>query len=125
MQVDAANILGWRKAGDSPIAPVGQVRINEYVTEDLGMFGDEVVRQIRILEPGKWSIWRKGEDGWALYQEGTTSLPVIPMVTYSNKVSELVSKLPLLLIANLNILHAQRQADLNHSLHVAALPILC
>ena len=125
LQVDAANILGWRKAGDSPIAPVGQVRINEYVTEDLGMFGDEVVRQIRILEPGKWSIWRKGQDGWALYQEGTTSLPVIPMaVTYSNKVSELVSKPPLLPIANLNILHAQRQADLNHSLHVAALPIL-
>ena len=125
LEVDAFNILGWRKQGDSPIAPVGQVRINEYVTEDLGMFGDEVVRQIRVLEPGKWSLWRKGENGWALYQEGTTSLPVIPMaVTYSNKVGELMSKPPLLPIANLNVLHAQRQADLQHSLHVAALPIL-
>ena len=125
LQVEAFNILGWRKAGDSPIAPVGQVRINEYVTEDLGAFGDEVIRQIRVLEPGKYSLWRKGEDGWALYQEGTTSLPVIPMaVTYSDKVSELISKPPLLPIANLNILHAQRQADLQHSLHVAALPIL-
>ena len=125
LEVDATNILGWRKAGDSPIAPIGQVRINEYVTEDLGMFGDEVIRQIRILEPGKWSLWRKGDDGWALYQEGTTSLPVIPMaVTYSNKVSELVSKPPLLPIANLNILHAQRQADLQHSLHVASMPIM-
>ena len=125
LEIDAANILGWRKAGDSPIAPIGQVRINEYVTEDLGMFGDEVVRQIRVLEPGKWSLWRKGEDGWALYQEGTTSLPVIPMaVTYSNKLGELMSKPPLLPIASLNILHGQRQADLQHSLHVAALPIL-
>ena len=125
LQVEAFNILGWRKAGDSPIAPVGQVRINEYVTQDLGAFGDEVVRQIRVLEPGKYSLWRKGEDGWALYQEGTTSLPVIPMaVTYSNKISELVSKPPLLPIAHLNILHSQRQADLQHSLHVAALPIL-
>ena len=125
LEIDAANILGWRKAGDSPIAPIGQVRINEYVTEDLGMFGDEVVRQVRVLEPGKWSLWRKGEDGWALYQEGTTSLPVIPMaVTYSNKLGELMSKPPLLPIASLNILHGQRQADLQHSLHVAALPIL-
>ena len=125
LEVDAYNILGWRKQGDSPIAPIGQIRINEYVTENLGTFGDEVVRQIRVLEPGKWSLWRKGEDGWALYQEGTTSLPVIPMaVTYSNKISELMSKPPLLPIANLNILHAQRQADLQHSLHVAALPIL-
>jgi len=125
IEVDAANILGWRKAGDSPIAPVGQVRINEYVTEDLGAFGDEVIRQIRVLEPGRYQLWRKGENGWALYQEGTTSLPVIPMaVTYSNKIGELTSKPPLLPIANLNILHAQRQADLQHSLHVAALPIL-
>jgi hypothetical protein len=45
-------------------------------------------------------------------------------VTYSNKLGELTSKPPLLPIANLNILHAQRQADLQHSLHVAALPIL-
>ena len=90
LEVDATNILGWRKAGDSPIAPVGQVRINEYVTEDLGLFGDHVVRQIRILEPGKWSLWRKGEDGWYLHDENTTSLTVIPLaVTYSNKVSEL------------------------------------
>ena len=125
IEVDAASILGWRKAGDSPIAPIGQVRINEYVTEDLGAFGDEVVRQIRVLEPGRYQLWRKGEDGWALYQEGLTSLPVIPMaVTYSNKIGELTSKPPLLPIANLNILHAQRQADLQHSLHVAALPIL-
>lgn len=125
LQVDAYNILGWRKQGDSPIAPIGQIRINEYVTENLGIFGDEVVRQIRVLEPGKWSLWRKGDDGWALYQEGTTSLADIPIaVTYSNKICELMSKPPLLPIANLNILHAQRQADLQHSLHVAALPIL-
>ena len=31
---------------------------------------------------------------------------------------------PLLAIANLNILHAQRQADLQHALHVAALPVM-
>ena len=50
---------------------------------------------------------------------------MIPLaVTYSNKVSELISTPPLLPIANLNILHAQRQADQQFALHVAAMPIL-
>ena len=52
-------------------------------------------------------------------------MPVIPLaVTYSGKVSELMSVPPLLPLANLNILHGQRQADLQHSLHVAAQPVM-
>jgi hypothetical protein len=125
LEIRADQILGFRKDGDSPLAQVNQIRINEYVTEALGAFGDTVVRQIRVLEQGKWSLWRKGEDGWALYQEGTTSLPVIPLaVTYSGKIGELMSKPPLLPIANLNIAHAQRLCDLFHSLHVASQPIM-
>ena len=125
LEVRADQILGWRKDGDSPLSPVNQVRINEYVTEPVGQFGEKVVRQIRVLEQGQWSVWRKGDDGWYVHQKGETSLPVIPLaVTYSAKQSELISKPPLLPIANLNILHSQRQADQQFSLHVAAMPIL-
>lgn len=125
LEIRADQILGWRKDGDSPLAKINQIRINEYVTENLGAFGDKVVRQIRVLEQGKWSTWRKGDNGWTVHEEGATSLPVIPLaVTYSNKLSELMSKPPLLPIANLNILHSQRQADQQFSLHVAAMPIL-
>ena len=125
LEVRADQILGFRKEGDSPLAKVNQIRINEYVTEPLGTFGDKVIRQIRVLEQGKWSTWRKGENGWVMYQEGTTSLPVIPLaVTYSGKLNELMSKPPLLPISNLNLLHAQRQADQQFALHVAAMPIL-
>lgn len=125
LEITAPQILGWRKDGESPLSPVNQIRINEYVTEPVGTFGEKVVRQIRVLEQGKWSVWRKGDDGWYVHQQGTTSLPVIPLaVTYSGKQSELISKPPLLPIANLNILHSQRQADQQFSLHVAAMPIL-
>jgi hypothetical protein len=125
LEVRADQILGFRKEADSPLAPINQIRINEYVTEPLGLFGEQTIRQIRILEQGSWSIWRKGEGGWYQHQSGETSLPVIPLaVTYSNKVSELMSKPPLLPIASLNILHSQRQADQQFSLHVAAMPIL-
>ena len=75
MHVRPDQVLGWRKEGDSPLAPINQIRINEYVTEPLGAFGDRVVRQIRVLEQGNWSVWRKGDNGWYVHQEGTTSLP--------------------------------------------------
>ena len=126
LEIKAKQILGWRKDGDSPLAPVNQIRINEYVTEPLGMFGETVERQIRELFQGGWRVWRKGDKGWYVHQEGTTSLPVIPLaVTYSKKVSELVSEPPLRPIADLNILQSQRQADQQFSLHVASMPILC
>jgi hypothetical protein len=123
--IAAADILGWRAGDDSPIAPITQVRINRYVTEPVGPFGEKVVREILVLSPGAWETYRKGDGGWSKHSEGTTSLAGIPLcVTYSAKVAELISKPPLLPIAQLNILTAQRLADLQHALHVAALPIL-
>jgi hypothetical protein len=62
---------------------------------------------------------------WVKVGGGDISLDTIPLaITYSNKVEELISKPPLLPIAHLNLLHTQRQADLSHSLHVAAQPVL-
>ena len=126
---DAKSILGWRRDEASPIAPITMIRLNEYVSQPLGEFGDQMVRQIRVLEPDRWRVYRMNgqsdADGWSVVEEGTNSLGIIPLTTtYSNKLAEFISKPPLLSIADLNILHAQRQADLQHSLHVAALPIL-
>ena len=125
INVQSKNILGWRKDESSPISPISQIRINEIVSEPLGSFGDQMVRQIRVLENGSWKVYRQLDDEWYIYQEGETTLGKIPLaVTYSSKEGELISKPPLLPIANLNIAHGQRTADLSHSLHVAALPIL-
>ena len=134
-QVDAKQIIGWRFEEGNPLAPVNQVRINEYVSVPFGEFGDKTIRQIRVLEPGKYRVFRResdrdvetgsGSDGWYVHEEGNISLPVVPLaVTYSQKLQDFVSTPPLLAIANLNISHAQRNADLQHSLHVAAMPIL-
>lgn len=48
--------------------------------------------------------------------------PLVPI--YSNRRGMLRSQPPLLDIANLNITHYQRQADLIHALHIAAMPTL-
>jgi hypothetical protein len=134
-KVDAKQIIGWRFDNDNPLAPVQQVRINEYVSVPLGEFGDRTIRQIRVLEPGRYRLYRReadrstntpgGDEGWYIHEQGEISLDMVPMsVTYAEKITEFVSTPPLLSVANINISHAQRNADLQHSLHVAAMPLL-
>ena len=59
-----------------------------------------------------------------MHEEGTISLDVVPLALTYKPEGDFVSSPPLLSIANLNISHAQRSADLAHSLHVAAMPIM-
>ena len=135
-QVDAKQIIGWRFDEGNPLAPVNQVRINEYVSVPFGEFGDKTIRQIRCIEQGKFRVFRReadrnvesngsGSQGWYVEEEGPISLDVIPLaLTYSQKLSDFVSAPPLLSIAHLNISHSQRNADLSHGLHVAAMPVM-
>ena len=135
-QVDAKQIIGWRFDEGNPLAPVNQVRINEYVSIPFGEFGDKTIRQIRVIEQGKYRVFRReadrnvesngsGSQGWYVEEEGPISLDVIPLaLTYSQKLSDFVSAPPLLSIAHLNISHSQRNADLSHGLHVAAMPVM-
>ena len=144
VHVDAKQILGFRRLNEVyQSQPITQVRINELVSEAEGPFGDRTLRQIRVLEKGRYAIYRRRGDGpysrqldktqvdnnsgWVKYAEGEMRpVDTIPLaITYSNKIGELISKPPLLPIAHLNILHTQSQADLSHSLHVASQPVLC
>ena len=130
-------ILGWRTATDSASSELSQVRIREQVVEPLGPYGEQIVDQIRVMQPGTYEVWRTAPrppgfplpattpTSWALYDTGTTSLDSIPLVTlYSNRTGNLLSSPPLLEVANLNIAYAQRFTDYHHAIHVGANPIL-
>ena len=58
LEVRADQILGWRKEEDSPLAPINQIRISEYVTESVGMFGDRAVTRSGCLNaaPGQFGV---------------------------------------------------------------------
>ena len=128
--INAQQVRGWRTLNNRSQGTLTQVRYLERVVEPDGMFGEDVIDQMRVLEPGKYQLWRydsgnNREQGWRLHEEGTTSLDEIPLVTvYSNRVGTLVSKPPLLEVANLCISYCQRFADYHHSIHVGAQPIL-
>jgi hypothetical protein len=125
IHVDAPQIWGWRQASTMPGAPLTQVRIHEYTTRPLNDFGEEQIEQMRVIYPGRYDLYTLGEDVVEFSQSGGYSLDQIPLVPiYSNRRGMLRSQPPLLDIANLNITHYQRQADLIHALHIAAMPTL-
>jgi hypothetical protein len=123
-----------------------QVRIGEKAVVADGDFGEKVYDQIRVIEPGRYRIYRQNQQkqemqggfpyptafdqtdakaDYELIEEGPYSLDEIPLVTtYANKTDTMTSKPPLLDIAYLNLAHFQRQADLIHSLHIASQPVL-
>ena len=148
IEIDPNNIYGWRLDRESNYGSLIQVRIGEKAVLPDGDFGEKIYDQIRVIEPGKYRVFRKRETVDELYEEdmgiyptdmsspavekdfkqvesGSFSLGEIPLVTiYSGKVDNMTSKPPLLDIAYLNLAHFQRQADLIHSLHVASQPML-
>ena len=125
IHVDAAQIWGWRQASTMPGAPLTQVRIHEYTTRPLNDFGEEQIEQMRVIYPGKYDLYTLGQDVVEFSETGGYSLDEIPLVPiYSNRRGMLQSLPPLLDIANLNLTHYQRQADLIHALHIAAMPTL-
>ena len=148
IEVDPNNLYGWRLDRESNYGNLIQARIAEKAVLPDGDFGEKVYDQIRVIEPGRYRVFRKKEQIEEMYdvsdnsvtgnfemgsadkdykqvESGQFSLGEIPLVTiYSGKTDNLVSKPPLLDIAYLNLAHFQRQADLIHSLHVASQPML-
>ena len=148
IEVDPTNLYGWRLDRESNYGNLIQVRVGEKAVLPDGQFGEKVFDQIRVIEPGRYRVFRKKEQIEEMYdvsdnsvtgdfemgsadkdykqvESGNFSLGEIPLVTiYSGKTDNLVSKPPLLDIAYLNLAHFQRQADLIHSLHVASQPLL-
>lgn len=116
-------VLGWREEGGR----LAQVRYMESVEEADGEFGTKVIEQIRVLEPGLWQTYRKPEDSkvWVLHEEGLTSLPYIPWVTfYTGRTGFMTARPPLIELAYLNVKHWQSQSDQDNLLHVARVPLL-
>ena len=148
IEVDPNNLFGYRLDRESNYGNLVQVRIGEKAVLPDGDFGEKVFDQVRVIEPGKYRVFRKSDqidamydvddnsyagefetgttgDDYKLAESGSFSLGEIPLVTiYSGKTDNLTSKPPLLDIAYLNLAHFQRQADLIHSLHVASQPML-
>jgi len=123
-------VLGWRSSSTDGKHTLTQFRYMESVEEDEGAFDTKSIDQIRVLEPGKWSVYRKKETTdkkleWALHDKGVNSLKHIPLSTlYTGRTGYMTAKPPLLELAHLNVKHWQSQSDQDNILHVARVPML-
>src|SRR3546814_6971269 len=97
-------------------------------TERDGAWGERAVEQIRVLEPGRWSLWRRADAvrdrPWRRHAGGETSFGppgfgTLPLVTvYAERTGYLTARPPLLDLAWLNLAHWQSSSDQRHILHV-------
>ena len=146
IEVDPTDVYGWRLDREVNYGSLTQVRIGEKAVVSDGEFGEKVYDQVRVIEPGRYRVFRQEEkklemqgpfpypasfdqsdatSEYELVESGDFSLGQIPLVTiYADKKDTMTSRPPLLDIAHLNLAHFQRQADLIHSLHIASQPML-
>lgn len=117
--IPQTDLLGWRFAVENGKHVLTQLRFVEHVIEHEGQWDtdDTPIRQVRVLEPGKWETWRETGEGdkkeWTLYAEGPTSLNVIPVVPLllGERCGELCAYPALEDLAHLNRRHWQATAD--------------
>lgn len=125
--VNPWDVIGWRSDRRKSAHQLDQVRIREVTTEPRGEFGEDIVEQIRVLEKGKFRLYRRTQSdaSWQLVESGRTSLNEIPLVTtYSDKQATLISEPPLLDVAYINLAHYRLQSQHLNALQVAGFPLL-
>jgi hypothetical protein len=130
VHIHHGQILGWRTEKIKGGLKLIQLRLLEAVEEPDGEFAVKVIEQVRVLEPGKWTLYRKStpeadKETWTVFQEGTTTLPVIPFVPiYGFRKDFMVGVAPMLELAHANVEHWQSKSDQQTILHVARVPVL-
>lgn len=128
--IRAKQIIGWKVSVESGFPRLTQVRILERVEEDAGRFETEMVEQVRVLEIGLVTIYRKIEDRWQVHATNEmkgpdgAALTYIPFVAlvFDEDGGFLVGQPPLLDLAYLNVKHYQKQSDYDNGITAACFP---
>lgn len=111
-------VLGWRETDKR----LTQFRFMEKVIVNDGDFGEREEDQIKVLEPGKCSIYRNrgGKTAWSLVESfamGIAKIPVVPI--YSERTGFMCGAPALLELAHLNVKHWREQSDQDRSVQFA------
>lgn len=131
VQINPWQIIGWKSKRISGVETLTMLRFMESVEVDDGPFDSKMVDQVRVLEIGKWTIYRKNdkdewiEDGSGVSAVGNVPLKQIPFVpVYGRRTGFMAYRPPLIEMAQLNVKHWQSQSDQDNIMHVARVPML-
>ena len=128
VHIKAEDLIGWKSETVGGYEIPTQIRLMECVDEpDAGSpFEDVKTEQVRVLEPGLWTIYRKNENGkWSVHETGSTPSTEITLTpVYFKRCGFFDGEPPLSDLAELNLAHWQSSSDQRNILHVARVPIL-
>ena len=74
IEVDPNNLYGWRLDRESNYGNLIQARIAEKAVLPDGDFGEKVYDQIRVIEPGRYRVFRKKEQIEEMYDVSDNSV---------------------------------------------------
>ena len=74
IEVDPTNLYGWRLDRESNYGNLIQARIAEKAVLPDGDFGEKVYDQIRVIEPGRYRVFRKKEQIEEMYDVSDNSV---------------------------------------------------
>lgn len=123
IRVHPRRVLGWKVADGRLI----QLRVVFERVEDDGEFGQSVIPQVRVYEPGRVRTFEPaGKDrAYVMVDDVPTGLNRIPLVTlYTKRTSMLTATPPLLELAQLNTKHWRMQSSNDTLIDTASVPIL-
>jgi hypothetical protein len=127
VSLPAESVIGVRLSPDG--RTIIQARIRENATVPDGAYGETTAERVRVLSPGAYEVWervRKGQtEEWAMVENGTTSLPRVPLVPlYGERTGAFLCRPPLLDLAYMNVAYWQDYSDYANAITVASFPIL-
>ena len=126
VMIEASDVIGWTVYPGQERLELASFRFYETVDEDDGIHVERI-RQIRVLLPGAYQVWRQMGDNkeWTLYESGLRDLADIPVEPiYLNRTGFMTGSPPLQDLCDLNVAHWQSASDQRNILHVARVPIL-
>lgn len=128
VHIKAEQVIGIRTKIVNGEEVILQIRIHETVVEPDGPYAVKDVEKIRVLEPGRYELWRrpsKAATVWELESSGLTSLDYVPLVQmkFGEKTNALAVVPPMDDLAYLNLNHFQSTSDQKNILHYARMVV--
>lgn len=131
--VQATQLLAAHSTFDGGVERLTHFRFYEHIT-DVSEDGleEKQIAQVKSFtqksknEPVTYTIYRKTDAGWQIYDEGALiGIPQIPVVPiYTNRTGFYIGSPPLMDLAETNVAHWQSTSEQTNILHVARVPFL-
>lgn len=113
-------VLGWRSEVRNGAQFLTLLRLREPTVVEDGLYGTRTVERVRVLRPGSWELWERGEKEFTPIGGGKTTLEVIPFVPfYGLRKGFMLGAPPLIDLAHQNVKHWQQQSDQDDSARFA------